>query len=367
MLLKTAELKQVLKYAKTCLPSTSVLPMLSHIPILTHICFKDNKVFVFNGIESIVIDYETGLNCAIPGKLFCDFIEAIMVESLEIIQEETKVKIKVGRSIAKFEMIPTNKFIYSLPETLSEKQIDMDSDFINGMKKCLISINADNTKINQYGITLNDNCLYSTDSKRISKYKLQKELKIDFKILIPRGFCEIFTKIINDTPCIMSFSDKYISAEFKITLGEETTDSVTPVKLKNIKLYTEVFADIAFLDYTQFNNMYIEDSDFYLNTDFRDTINKCNLFLSGLSEKVIEFNVTDTIEINAIGKLGNYNDNLDIKVIKNIGKFNAEIELLKQLINNTTFIKFIKDDNRVIILWKEGNYLHLLGSMYTHS
>ena len=360
MILKTVELKKILKYTKMCLSSNSL------IPILSHICFKDNKVLVFNGIESLVIDYETGLNCAIPGKLLCDFIEDVYSDTIDIIQMEGKVKVKIGKATAYLEMIPIDKFIYTQPETRPEIQISINNDFIVGMKKCLISASLDNTKINQYGITFNNNCLYSTDGNRIAKYKLQEEVTSDenFKIMLPRGFCEIFNKTISDSACTMSFSDKYISTKFQINLGEEVTDAETVTKFKNIKLYTELFADVKFLNYEQFTDISIDNTDCYLSNDFKNPVNNCNLFLNGLSEKFVEFNITDNIEIKAVGKLGNYEDILDTKVLVTMGAFKVDVELLKQLLNNVTFIKFIKETNRVVIVGKEGNYLHLLGSFY---
>ena len=360
MILKTAEFTKVLKYIKNCLPSSSL------VPILNHICFKDDKIFTFNGVESIIIDYETGLNCAIPGKVLCDFIETINKDELEITQTDTNVKIKVGKAVAKLEMLPVDRFIYKLPEIVPIKQLTINSDFINGFKKCLISITFDNTKINQYGITLQNNCLYSTDNKRVSKYKLQENLELGegFKILFPRGFCEIFTKIMTDSACIMSFSNNYTSVQFQIKLGEETTEAETIIKLRKVELHTEMFADVDFLDYEQFTNIMIDPKDFYLSNDFKESVNNCNLFLSGLTEKFIEFDISDIIEISAIGKFGNYNDKLDTVVTKNVGKFKVEIDLLRQLLNSTTFISFIKTENKFIVAGKEGDYLHLLGSLY---
>ena len=360
MILKTAEFSQVLKYVKNCLPSISL------IPVLSHICFKDGKVFTFNGVESIIIDYETGLNCAIPGKVLCAFVETITKDELDITQTDTNVKIKVGKAVAKLEMLPADKFIYKLPEISPIKQLTVNNDFINGFKKCLISVTFDNTKINQYGITLQNNCLYSTDNKRVSKYKLQENLELGegFKILFPRGFCEIFAKIMTNSACVMSFSNNYTSVQFQAKLGEEATEAGNVIKLRKIELHTEMFTEVDFLDYEQFTNIIIDEKTFYLSNDFKESINNCNLFLSGLSEKFVEFNITDTIEISVIGKFGNYNDKLDIIVTKNVGKFKVEIDLLKQLLNNTTFVSFIKMENKVVVAGKEGDYLHLLGSVY---
>ena len=360
MILKTAEFTKVLKYIKNCLPSSSL------VPILNHICFKDDKIFTFNGVESIIIDYETGLNCAIPGKVLCDFIETINKDELDITQTDANVKIKVGKAVAKLEMLPGDKFIYKLPEIVPIKQLTINNDFITGFKKCLISITFDNTKINQYGITLQNNCLYSTDNKRVSKYKLQENLELGegFKILFPRGFCETFTKIITGSACIMSFSNNHTSIQSQIKLGEETTEAGNVIKLRNIELHTEMFAEVNFLDYEQFTNIMIDTKDFYLSNDFKESVNNCNLFLAGLPEKFVEFNITDTIEISVIGRFGNYNDKLDIVATKNVGNFKVEIDLLKQLLNNTTFISFIKMENKVVIAGKEGDYLHLLGSVY---
>ena len=360
MLLKTKEFTQVLKYVKNCLSSSSL------IPVLNHIYFKDGKVFAFNGIESIIIDYETGLNCAIPGKLLCDFIEKTTKDEIDVTQTDSNVKIKIGKSIAKLEMLSIDKFIYTIPEIIPIKQININNDFINGLKKCLISINYDNTKINQYGITFKDNCLYSTDNKRISKYKLQENLDLgeDFKVLFPKGFCEIFTKIIGDSICVMSFSVNHLFIKFQIKLGEEVTESGATIKLGNIELHTEMFPEVDFLDYEQFTNIIINPEDFYLSKDFKESVNNCNLFLNELPEKFIEFNISDVIEILGVGKFGNYNDKLDITVIKSIGKFKVEIDLLKQLLNNTTFVSFIKTEHKVIVAGKEGDYLHLLGSIY---
>lgn len=357
MILKVDEFKKVLDYAKMCLPSTSL------IPVLTHICFRKDKILTFNGIESVVINYTTGLDCAIPGKVFCNFIDSIKgVAEVDIEQVEEKVKVKIGKSVSTFNILPEDSYPYKydLTDTIDViAVIPTDDDFVNGIKKCLVTAGNNETIINQYGIWFYNDCLYSSDSKRISKYTLQQKyvLPETFKVLIPRGFCEDFIKITPTLECKVYFSGRNMWLNFKIVLNETTSvDSV---------LCTQLFADVSFLNFDAHTNISIEDTDYYLSSIFEESTEKCKIFLKDATNNTIELNVTEFIEINASGKFGVYNNTLDIISKRAIGKFNMEIDLFKQLISGVTFVSFIKCPDKVIIVGKEGHYLHLLGSYYT--
>ena len=55
MQIKTEEFKTVLKYVEKCLHSNNFAA------ILGHICFQNDMVFAYNGVEAISIKYVTGL------------------------------------------------------------------------------------------------------------------------------------------------------------------------------------------------------------------------------------------------------------------------------------------------------------------
>lgn len=356
MILKTDEFKKVLNYAKMCLPSTSLAD------ILTHICFRNNKIITFNGIESIVINYTTELNCVIPGKIFCDFIGSINVDEIDIKQVGEKVKVKIGKSISTFNILSEDRYPYNhdlINTTATTSLITTDAEFVTGVKKCLITSGNNEIITNQYGISFYNNCLYSSDGKRLAKYITQQNygLPETFKILMPRGFCENFTKIIPNSECKLYFSDTNMWLTFKLVLNETT--SVESV------LITQLFVDVSFLNFDAHTNIYIEDKDYYLSSVFNESIEKCAIFLKGSTNNTIELNINEFVEITASGKCGVYNNTLDIVRKQSIGKFKVEIDLFKQLINSTTFVSFIKCPDKVIIVGKEGNYLHLLGSYYT--
>lgn len=357
MILKVDEFKKVLDYAKMCLPSTSL------IPALTHICFRKDSIITFNGIESVVINYTTGLNCAMPGKVFCNFIDSINgVAEIDIKQAEEKVKVKIGKSVSTFNILSEDNYPYKhdLTDTIPiTAVVATDDDFVNGVKKCLVTAGNNEMIINQYGISFYNDCLYSSDGKRLSKYTLQQKYGLieTFKVLIPRGFCEDFTKIAPSPECKLYFSARNMWLTFKVFLNETTSvDSV---------LCTQLFVDVSFLNFDAHTNISIEDTDYYLSSTFEESIEKCKIFLKDATNNTIELDITESVEIKALGKFGVYNNTLDIISKRAIGKFKMEIDLFNQLINSVTFVSFIKCIDTVISVGKEGNYLHLLGSCYT--
>ena len=103
-----SELINALSFNKRCLSKSTL------IPIFSHFCFTPTTISSFNGVQGIVVDFETGLNCAVPGEIFNALIQNSNSEDLQISYSGNKVIIKDGKSVSKLETLPADNFVFTL-------------------------------------------------------------------------------------------------------------------------------------------------------------------------------------------------------------------------------------------------------------
>lgn len=343
MQVKTSEFKTVLKYVEKCLQPNGF------VPILSHICFQKNIVFAYNGIEAITVNYETGLNCAVPGDLLCKLVKSIKTEVIDIIQDEANIIVKTGKLTTRLAILQ-QEFIYkpSIPSTTAEK-ITIGTDFIQGIKKCLLTVNSDPSKINQHGISVINNCLYSTDVFRISKYVLEDDLKLKDKLFLPINFCVLLSSVF-DSVCDLYISDNNITCIFN-----------------GITIYTEKILGVTFLDFEKMLSICKVNETEYQDVpvEMSQILDRCQLFVAGQNEKIIGITIGDKfLEFDATGKEGNHVEDCASHIVSTIGRFRIDVNFLSSLISNVSKIGFVKLPKIVAVSGTDGKYLQLLSSLY---
>ena len=88
------------------------------IPILQHFWFRPNSVMAYNDIQAVRLMLDTGLNCAVPGKLLGKLLGTISHEEidLKLNQFGTELLIGYGKNQAKLPALSPNEFVFEMPD-----------------------------------------------------------------------------------------------------------------------------------------------------------------------------------------------------------------------------------------------------------
>jgi DNA polymerase III sliding clamp (beta) subunit (PCNA family) len=86
------ELVDKLNLLKTSLAKQDI------VPILSHFCFRDNQIIAFDGIQASVLDFNSDLNCALPGDLFLKLLNSFSSNQISMQLKDNQVLLKSGSS-----------------------------------------------------------------------------------------------------------------------------------------------------------------------------------------------------------------------------------------------------------------------------
>ena len=328
-------------------------------PILNYICFKDNKVKAFNGIQGIEIDYVSELDCLVHGVTFVNLIDNINSDNIEIKQTDSHLIIKTDNINSKIAILPVKDYPFII-ESNNELSINLTNDLVQGVKYCLSTVNTDPTQKNQFGITLISDYLFSTDMLRISQYKLQEKLELpeDFKVLLPQTFCNLLLKFTDISACKLIFNTNNIVAEFE-----------------GIRLSTQMISGVNFINYLKTIDKILENKYelIPITEELIDAVDRCTNILksSRRDTALLQFDFTETglklttetmLDYINTGSICLYEEDVKIN-IKGIPKFRVKVDLLLKLKDYIEFIGFIPMSNKVMIIGKKGNYTQLISSL----
>lgn len=230
------ELLESLTLAKPAL-STSDL-----VPVLQHFCFKDKTVYAYNHYLAIVNKVNVDLNCAVPGNLFLPVLNSLSDKEISVVQDDDSVTVKAGRSKSNFATLPTDDFIFELPQYVDNPSIELSSDFIEGVARCLVSTGEDMNHPEHLGLTFvtidGSLVLYSTDNKTLSRYHTGYLFNLDKSLVIPKDFCEQLVSIYNRLKGSVElfFDNDYVIADFgdSGTLLFSKVDSFNTIDFENV-------------------------------------------------------------------------------------------------------------------------------------
>jgi len=184
------------------------------IPILQHFWFRPNSVMAYNDIQAVRLMLDTGLNCAVPGKLLGKLLGTISHEEidLKLNQFGTELLIGYGKNQAKLPALSPNEFVFEMPDPTGIS-ITLNDEVKLGFSKCLSTVGHDPTKPERNGISIlveTDTIkLYTTDGITISTFKLGGSFLSggveELWAIMPTFFCEQLhnlTKSLKLTPTL---------------------------------------------------------------------------------------------------------------------------------------------------------------------
>lgn len=171
MKLETAALLRALNLAKPCLGSNDAI-----LPILSHFCFAGDIVYAWNDVCAVIVEFETGLNCALHGDTLTALLEAAGSDSVEFrVPKDGPVEMRCGAGWVKLPSLPLTDSSFSVPDEETLVEMALTDDVLTGLERCMISVGEDSLKPEFAGVTVDYGrgklTFYSSDNKTASRYE----------------------------------------------------------------------------------------------------------------------------------------------------------------------------------------------------
>lgn len=343
------ELLKILDLTKASLSKDTFMP------IMTHFCFTGEKIYSFNGIQHTSIDYKTPIKGAVSGNLLINLLRSYNNKEFAVKNNDDEIVFKHKKSKFSLSCLPESDFVLKNPDLPDEDLFNITEDFINGLVKCLTTINQNLSLENQNGITLEvvgrSRYLYSTNTECISRYRLKDiKTKGEFNIMLPKEFCEqlvlLFREfgvgkfyLYEDNICVV-WDTAFLSSKFK----------------KDIVLCS--FKTV--IDKTLGDDQYILQD---IPEDMKDIFKRSLMLLESDNGKVVWVNIKDK-DISFTTKAGQGVVEDHFKFSESCGNFvgGYDSQVLNKVFDNIKTIGFIDKGNHLIIIGKDDNYLLLISS-----
>lgn len=358
--MKRKELLDKLNIVKSSLSSQDI------IPVLTHFAFDKTKISAFNTGQAIVVEYETGLACCIPGDII-KLLHSYDSEEITIVTKEDKVAVKSGRSHASLNTLPLESFPFpDLKSALaSDIQYVIPADFVKAIKHCGISMNANPGKRNQHGVTIISTpaktTVYSTDNQRISSYTLDKPCEGGgFTIILPKPFCDV----------LVSLADSFNGG--KIYVGKESVvmEFLTDGKPSGTLIYSK-FVDVEnFLPFeTIISSVPLDKVEFKPIPDaLIDCVNRHLSLATSSKDHEINISVEEaTLHISSASNLGQFIDEIEFDSGLSGVSCIMKTAMMSQAFNFDAKMAFVKFTGTVVLAISTNNFLHILSSIKNRS
>jgi len=350
------EREELLEVLSLCKGSLSAQEF---IPIQTHFCFTGNSVYAYNDVQCVEVEIETDLNCGLQGKMLYSVLSSYNQSEVDLTQDDGHVLIKAGKTKTKLPLLPSSDFVFEYPDDSQDTlKIKVDTTFLYGLKKCLISVGTDPRCPEEMGVTVSidgaDGYLYSTDNVTISRYKLPIKVlggKFVNNISLPKEFCQTLlslTEVLGDEEVILTVGDGSFA---KADINE--SEAI---------LFTRLIGNMDAIDFDGMINSHVTqevmNGAVAITDDFVVSLERANLILA--SKEVIdgatEFKITpDCVSLHTESASGELDDSLDVSTGKTLS-FSASPFFLSRACKNCETIVFADE----AIVLTDKNYTHLV-------
>ena len=202
------------------------------IPILMHYCFDTKHVIAYNDVSGIQISMESDLHCAVPGSLMLKMLNTMTSETVRIDKlNDRNIQLLDGKTKVKLPILPTEEFIFKLPDISSITPVILAKSFLKGLEKCATSVGNDPAHPDQQGIFWSVGPgfvkIYSTDNKTLSKFFQEAPgigHKEHFEVITPAFFCEQLTALSDTYADGLDYIELYFGKDFVVaSLGENSS------------------------------------------------------------------------------------------------------------------------------------------------
>lgn len=142
------------------------------VQVLTCFCFRNGTVSTFNGVAGTVTELNLqGMTFAVPAEKFYKLVVALP-KSLTLELDETTgvLTVESGAGTFKVNTVPSKGFPYIVPQ--ERVQWTYAPNFVTALSRVSFSMSDNATQPALNGIGVYGDYVYSTDTLRVSRYKL---------------------------------------------------------------------------------------------------------------------------------------------------------------------------------------------------
>src|SRR3990167_505984 len=305
--------KDFVKVLKNVMPSVSTQDF---IDMMKNFCLDGETIFGYNDSMSIRLDFETGLEIAVPAESLLKIVDSYKSEEAEIYAEEDihKFNIKCGRSKLSLPCLYKDSFIFSMPEDKNDVSIPINDKLIDGIKKCLISVGGEEIHTSHMGVTLIINkqvvSLYSTDNDTISRYSFKySELDINYKksVVLPKDFCVQLLNLCQSDSTELVLYDDYVGAYDKSLCKDSIFLFSKLLYTGKVEKFEEIFNRVVPKKPSKSLLIPIGES-------FKTAIDRSLIVLGGTPNKACNVSLIENrIEFSTVTALGEVEDKVTFK------------------------------------------------------
>jgi regulator of replication initiation timing len=160
---------------------------------MSHFIFTGHDICTYNDRTCIIYPYETDFKCSVKGEELYKVLYGVSEDEVDMIVENNYLKIgskklKAGLSTLIDEKEKVEPMINSIKRSLKKLEFEpLPTNFLDGSFLCMFSTAKDMTKGVLNCVCYHDENIFSTDSLRVSHFKMNRPVKfslIHFKNVI---------------------------------------------------------------------------------------------------------------------------------------------------------------------------------------
>ncbi len=321
------ELLEALTALKPCIKKNNIIPTLSNVS------FSETSIEVFNGIQGIKVDFDSGINCSVDGTDLLKIISSLTGEEIHLNQEESSLKIVCGKAVYTINAIKPS---YYFPPDDEINYSELPESFIEGLKKCSMFSSKSITPENRYGVTVKDNVLYSTNGIGIAKFTLEQSTGL--KHIFSEPFIRIISSMKGDD-FMVGRNDKAI-----FILGQ------------TCRVFS-MLNEVNLLDYEKVLKKYNIDNLIFtqITDELKETIKRMSSIFHNTNELIITSNDNGLSLYQETTNLSSV-EIIDFRLDNDFSsKF--DIDLVLKLIENNNEIATVIIDKDIILIGKSKEFL----------
>lgn len=153
----------------------------------TNFIFTGDSVASYNDYVCVTYPLNTNISCMVDSDRFYKFVKGLPDEPIQFKLSENQLSVNT-KSVRSAINVVMESDIVSYIDKLSDEMKDVlwkkvPDDFIKGISMCLFSV-AKDVSINLANILVKETYIYTSDTMRVSRYTLNKQIIRD-DILIP--------------------------------------------------------------------------------------------------------------------------------------------------------------------------------------
>ncbi len=345
--MKRTKLTKVLRLVQPALAERD------YIPSFICFCFDGTTVKAYNDIIGVEVSCEAEIDGAVNGDLLLGLLSSANGKEVRFEVHNEDLKLISGSTRGLLHVIEQKDFLFDFPDHEADVMFSADKDFMEGIKRCLVSTTDDEYSV-MGGITIkvkNDTgTLYSSDHKTISKYELEQQIDGEVVAILPVIFCKVLQRMM-----------KLTGVEPVVGIG---SDSAVAVFNEDTKLLSKLVIDKHLKFDQQIKNSLKEFEHFIpMPKTIVSGIKQSNMILDGTKQELCELSVKNKkLSVHAKSSKGEIKRS--IKIDKSHGDVTVFVrpDLIERVLKYSDHFYILE---RASVFGDNDRYSYIVANKYT--